>query len=151
MNTDSAPTASDCELISARVLNFAPACVFAAWADPTRLARWWGPAGFTNTFYEFEFKAGGKWRFDMRGPDGKTYPNESRFVEIIPSERIVLDHVVAPLFRMTATFDDLGEKTHLTWRMRFETAAVCQSLKAICVPANEQNFDRLTVELSQSQ
>ena len=40
----------------------APAAqVFAAMANPERLARWWGPAGFTNTFHVCEFTPGGRW------------------------------------------------------------------------------------------
>jgi uncharacterized protein YndB with AHSA1/START domain len=35
--------------------------VFAAISDPERLAQWWGPAGFTNTFKVCEFKNGGRW------------------------------------------------------------------------------------------
>jgi len=37
--------------------------VFAAISDPDRLARWWGPAGFTNTSSVCEFKIGGRWSF----------------------------------------------------------------------------------------
>src|SRR5438552_1429584 len=44
--------------------------VFAAFSDTQRLARWWGPAGFTNTFNVCEFKSGGRWSFVMHGPDG---------------------------------------------------------------------------------
>jgi uncharacterized protein YndB with AHSA1/START domain len=36
--------------------------VFAAISDPQRLARWWGPAGFTNTFNVFELRNGGRRR-----------------------------------------------------------------------------------------
>lgn len=32
--------------------------VFAAISNPERLSRWWGPAGFTNTFSLCEFKNG---------------------------------------------------------------------------------------------
>ena len=51
--------------------------VFAAIRQPERLSRWWGPAGFTNTFEVCEFKKGGRWSFVMHGPDGRNYPNES--------------------------------------------------------------------------
>jgi uncharacterized protein YndB with AHSA1/START domain len=47
-----------------------PDQVFAAFSDPQRLARWWGPAGFTNTFNVYEFKSGGRWSFVMHGPVG---------------------------------------------------------------------------------
>ena len=33
-----------------------PAAVFAALAAPDRLARWWGPDGFANTFDVFDFQ-----------------------------------------------------------------------------------------------
>ena len=56
--------------------------VFAAFSDPERLSRWWGPAGFTNTFTTCEFNPGGRWSFTMHGPDGKNYRNECLFAEI---------------------------------------------------------------------
>ncbi len=65
-----------------RILSASSAEVFAAHRDPERLARWWGPAGFTNTFTAFEFVPGGKWSFIMHGPDGKDFPNESVFTQI---------------------------------------------------------------------
>ena len=42
-----------------RTIPAAPKDVFAAFSDPERLARWWGPEGFTNTFNACEFKTGG--------------------------------------------------------------------------------------------
>lgn len=55
---------------NSRVLTAAPEDVFAAMADPQRLARWWGPAGFCNEFEVCEFCEGGRWVFTMVGPDG---------------------------------------------------------------------------------
>ena len=39
---------------SHRVLPYQPQSVFEAFTRPELLARWWGPAGFTNTFEVFE-------------------------------------------------------------------------------------------------
>jgi len=41
---------------TSRDIPASPEQVFAAIADPERLARWWGPAGFSNTFGVCEFK-----------------------------------------------------------------------------------------------
>ena len=60
---------------AAREIPATPEEIFAAFSDPVRLARWWGPAGFTNTFTICEFKPGGQWSFTMHGPDGTNYPN----------------------------------------------------------------------------
>jgi uncharacterized protein YndB with AHSA1/START domain len=70
------------------VLSAPPRDVFAAFEQPDRLARWWGPKDFTNTFERFEFTPGGRWVFAMHGPNGASYPNESVFREIEPDSRI---------------------------------------------------------------
>ncbi|WP_395738493.1 SRPBCC family protein [Prosthecobacter sp.] len=134
------------EIISTRLFSASRERIFAAFSDPTQLARWWGPKGFTNTFEFFDFRAGGDWIFTMHGPDGKDYANHSRFIEIVPAERIVYEHIT-PHFRMTITLADAGDGAHMTWCMQFPTAEMCERFKPICVPANEENFDRLEAAL----
>lgn len=135
------------EIMNSRDLPFTPAQVFAAFSDGTRLARWWGPAGFRNTFQTFEFRDGGEWRFVMHGPNGIDYDNYSVFRSITP-ERIVLDHLCAPLFQMTITLSELPfGQTRIVWRGAFENAEVRDKIATFAIPANEQNLDRLTEEL----
>ena len=140
-------TSADREIVSTRVINFPRELVWKAWTDPKHLAAWWGPNGFTNTFNEFDLRPGGYWRFVMHGPDGHNYQNENVFREIVKPSRIVFDHLSNPKFQVAATFEDQSGKTLITFRMLFESAEVCESLKKIIVPANEQNFDRLEAEL----
>ena len=135
------------EIISTRVFDVSRELVFQAWADPVILARWWGPKGFRNTFHEFDARPGGTWRFVMHGPDGTDYKNESVFREIEKPARIVFDHITGPRFRVEATFDAEAEKTRVTFRMIFESVAACDQVKGYVVEANEQNFDRLAVQL----
>lgn len=122
--------------------------VFNAWTDPLHLEQWWGPKGFTNSFQEFDLRSGGNWHFVMHGPDGVDYKNHSVFVEIMKPERIVFDHVSGPKFRVIATFTDRGDKTKLTFRMLFASAAERDNVAKVAVEANEQNFDRLEAELA---
>ncbi len=138
------------EIVSSRLFAAPRAQVFQAWIDPLLLARWWGPDGFTNTFRTFEPRAGGTWSFTMHGPNGVDYPNESAFVEVAAPERIVLDHLSAPRFRITATFTGQGGGTFLVFRMTFPDAETCAKLRALIVPSNEQNFDRLAAVLATS-
>ena len=87
------------EIISnERLLSVMPRDVFAAFEQPERLARWWGPNGFHNTFEQFEFATGGRWYFVMHGPDGTDYRNECIFREILRDTKIVIDHVSQPRF-----------------------------------------------------
>lgn len=138
----------DCEIISSRLIAASPDLVFLAYSDPDRLARWWGPGGFTNTFHEFNFRANGTWRYDMRGPDGTIYPNKSVFEEVTP-ERIVLRHL-EPMhpFVMTMTLAAESGHTRLTWRMTHDTPEECDKVRAFVPRCNEENFDRLEAELA---
>ena len=140
--------ASDREIVTTRVLAWPRERVFRAWTEPEHLARWWGPKGFTNTFQEFDPRPGGRWQFVMHGPNGADYPNQSVFVEIVKTERIVFDHLSGPAFQVTATFAEEAGKTRLTFRMLFETAAECDKVKGFAVGANEENLDRLEAELA---
>lgn len=74
--------------------------LFRLWTEPEHLAKWWGPAGFTNPVCEFEARPGGRIHIDMTAPDGTVYPMEGVVEEILPPERLVL--------RCTCCADDSG-------------------------------------------
>ena len=125
-----------------------PEEVFAAFAVPERLARWWGPEGFRNTFALCEFRPGGAWCFTMHGPDGKDYPNESQFVEVVPNARVVIRHVNAPHFVLTVELRAEGQGTRVQWTQVFDDPAVAQAVRHIVETANEQNLQRLAAEVA---
>ncbi|MEI9959832.1 MAG: SRPBCC domain-containing protein [Limisphaerales bacterium] len=137
------------EIVSTRVFDASQARVFQAFSEPAQLALWWGPNGFTNRIHEFDLKPDGKWRLTMRGPDGAIYENESKFIEVVQSERVVFQHI-EPIhsFRMAMAFADESGKTRLTWRMTFESADEFTRVKDFIGKANEQNFDRLAAHLA---
>lgn len=132
---------------TSREIPASPDEVFAAMSDPQRLARWWGPAGFTNTFTVCEFVPGGRWSFVMHGPDGRDYANENLFAEIDAPTKVVVQHVSAPRFRLTLALAPSAGGTALSWEQTFESAEVARSIEHIVVPSNEQNLDRLTAEV----
>lgn len=133
-----------------RLLACAASDIFAAFADPERLALWWGPAGFSNTFEIFEFKPGGKWKFVMHGPDGSNYPNESEFASIEPNQRVVIKHCCEPFFTLTVTLQPSADGTYIIWRQVFDNPAVAERVRHICENGNEQNLDRLQQLLKES-
>ncbi|MFN7140395.1 MAG: SRPBCC domain-containing protein [Limisphaerales bacterium] len=138
----------DTAVCTERLLPATPSEVFATFEHPDRLAQWWGPNGFTNTFEQFEFKAGGRWVFVMHGPNGANFPNESIFREIQPDTRIVIEHVVNPWYRLTVTMTARGDKTHLAWFQEFESAEMARRMRPLCESANEQVLDRLEALLT---
>ena len=137
------------DIVTTRVLHAPRALVFRAWTEPEHLAKWWGPKGFTNTFSEYDLRPGGKWVFVMHGPEGGNYNNECTFIRIEPPGFIAWEHVSPPYFHIIARFDEVsGGNTQLTWTMRFRTAEECEKIRAFVTGKNEENLDRLEVELA---
>ncbi len=137
------PAGVDRELTTSRLIPAPRARVWAAMSDPRALAKWWGPDGFTSTVQLCELRPGGAWKLIMHAPNGASYPNENRFVELVPPERWVIEHASAPRYRLEVTLTERGGETEVHWRQVFAQAKDCDKLRAICVPANEQNLLRL--------
>jgi len=125
-----------------RTFDASPEIVFAALRDAARLEQWWGPEGFRNRFEVFEFRPGGEWRFIMQAPNGMTFPNHSRFEEVVANERVCIRHLNAPQFLLTITLEAEGMATHVTWVQEFLDAEVGEKMRSIVEPAQEQNLDR---------
>ena len=132
----------------AREIPASPDAVFAAFQDPARLARWWGPDGFANTFHAFEFRPGGAWLFTMHGPNGTDYPNESQFLELVPNSMVRIKHVRPPLFELSVSLEPKGTGTRVSWVGVFEDRDFAARSRQFLEAANEQNLDRLTREVT---
>lgn len=141
------PMADDRTLRTSRTLPFSPKEIYGAFASADLLAEWWGPDGFTNTFEVFEFRVGGRWRFTMHGPDGKSYLNKSYFDELVPNSKVVIHHDCPPNFKLTVTLIPDGDGTKLIWEQVFDNAETAEAVKQMAGPANDQNIDRLTAVL----
>lgn len=109
------------ELVFKREFDAPRSRVFKAWTDPKRLARWWGPEGFTNPVCELDARPGGLIRIDMRAPDGTLFPMTGAYQEVVAPERLVftsaaLDERRKPLFAVlnTVTFGEKDGRTPQT-------------------------------------
>ena len=124
--TDSTTWALDREIVLVRVFDATREAVFKAWTDPDAFCQWFGPAGFTCTVREMDVRPGGRARFDMISGD-VLYANRFDYLEIVPNERLVLDHGSdvdddPGRFRVTITFDEQADgKTVLTLRQLHPT------------------------------
>lgn len=124
-----------------------PSDVFAAMADPVRVARWWGPEGFTNTIHRFDFTPGGQWLLTMHGPDGKDYPNESRFLRVLADRVFEIEHLNGHHFVLTIELEPCAEGTQVHWRQTFDTPGHYAGIASFVANANQQNLERLAAEV----
>lgn len=162
---------SERDFVISRVFDAPRALVFQAWTDPGWMAQWWGPRGFANPVCEIDARPGGTWRIVMRGPDGSEHPARGVYREVVQPERLVWTISHAELSdewhdmvdpgrdrskgkpaleaETLVTFEDLGGKTRVTVRMRFESAGVRDSL--VKIGMNEgwsQSLERLEALLA---
>jgi len=63
--------------------------VFAMFTDAGRLARWWGPKGFTAPTVELDVRVGGRYRIEMQPPEGDAFWLTGEFREIHAPARLV--------------------------------------------------------------
>jgi uncharacterized protein YndB with AHSA1/START domain len=143
----------DRELIISRVFNAPRKLVYKAWTDPEHLPQWWGPKGFTITVQEIDVRPDGVWRYIMHGPDGVDYDNKIVYIEVVSPERIVYSHGGSEedeQFQVTATFAEQGDKTELTMRMLFKSAAELEKVIKDygAIEGAKSTLDRLEEQLA---
>lgn len=56
--------------------------VFGMLTEPTELARWWGPLGFTTPEVQLDLRMGGSYRFTMQPPEGEAFHLSGAFLEV---------------------------------------------------------------------
>ena len=100
-----------------RVLPAARSVVFGSFSDPTQLAEWWGPEGFTTLSLSFQPRVGGRYRIEMQPPEGDPFYLAGQFRELEPPTRLAYTFVwedpdpddVQTMVGLS--FRDLGEAT----------------------------------------
>ncbi len=136
------------EIVSTRIFPAERAMLYKAWTDPEHLKNWWGPNGFTNTIDQYDLQPGGRWSLVMHSPDGHDYLNESVFLQVEDQKMISWDRITKPLFKVITTFEaHTAHETKVVFRMIFNDAEECRRLYTFIAEKNEENFDRLEVEL----
>jgi uncharacterized protein YndB with AHSA1/START domain len=146
------------EVVITRIFDAPRGLVFKAWTDPERMARWWGPNGFTNPICDLDARVGGAWRIVMRSPAGIEYPCGGVYREIVEPERLVFTNIATdnegnPVLDglTTVIFAEHGGKTKLT----LQTRAVALVAHATAYLAGmeagwTQSLERLAEELAGS-
>jgi uncharacterized protein YndB with AHSA1/START domain len=118
-------TPTDREIYIERVFDAPRDRVFAVYTDPQLIPEWWGPRGGTTIVDTMDVRAGGGYRFVMRGADGSETAFRGTYREVSPPERIVQtfewEGMPGHVSVETAVFEDLGEQTKVTTTSIFHT------------------------------
>lgn len=72
-----------------RRLNAPPAKVYAAWTDPAKIMKWFGPANVTVEHAEADARVGGRYRIVARDDSGEQHGVGGIYREVVPNEKLV--------------------------------------------------------------
>jgi uncharacterized protein YndB with AHSA1/START domain len=136
------------EIVFSRSYDVPRELLWRAWTDSGQIGAWWGPRGYTTATSSMEVKTGGFWIFRMNGPDGSIYANRVSYLDVVRPSRLVYDHGSddgSPAhFRATVTFEDLGEKTEMEFRMLFPSVEACAQTRVFMArTGGNSTWDRL--------
>ena len=138
------------EILNDRLFPVDRATLFDAFADPQKLALWWGPEGFSNSISAFDLKPGGQWLITMTADNGTDFHNRWIFDNVAAGEMVrMTHHEPVHVFTLEMRFADDDRGAHLSWRMVFDRTAENEAMEKFLHAANEQNFDRLERLLDQ--
>jgi len=121
MTTDLA----DDELLITRAFEAPASLLFALWSRPEHMKRWMGPANFTCSAAEIDFRPGGAYRAMIRSADHGENWFGGVYREIVPDQRIVFTFAwdnegpsagIETL--VTITFEERNGKTIQTFHQR---------------------------------
>ena len=92
--------------------------VFEAFRDPELLREWAAPAEHRNERVESDFRVGGRYRREMRLPDGSLHVLSGEYLEIDPPRRLAYTYVWetmpgAPETRVEIDFLEREEETEV--------------------------------------
>ena len=122
---------ADRELVLTRLINAPREKVYRCWTEPQLMKQWFAPLPWIAPVVEVDVRPGGANLIVMRGPDGKDMPNRGVYLEVVQNERLVFTDAYVkawepsekPFMTVILTFEDEGDKTRYTARVRHWTVA----------------------------
>src|SRR5690349_4639301 len=112
--------------------------LWAAYADPRQLERFWGPETWPATFTRHDMAVGGRSEYSMTGPDGSSSRGWWRFLAVEPGRSFEVEDGFAnedgtpnhdmPSMRMVFTFEPTGTGSRVTSVTRFPSLEAMQKL-----------------------
>ena len=119
------------ELVLTRLIDAPRAKLFRCWTDPTLLKQWFAPKPYTTPVADVDLRIGGASWIVMRSPEGQEIPCPGTYLEIVPDKKLVFTDAYTgdwmpkadgkPFMTVIITFEDEGERTRYTARVRHWT------------------------------
>jgi uncharacterized protein YndB with AHSA1/START domain len=88
IRTMTTPT-NERELVLNRLIDAPRHAVWRCWTEPELLRQWFAPKPWTTPRVEVDLRPGGAYNTTMADPDGKEFPGDGTYLEVVPDTRLV--------------------------------------------------------------
>ena len=136
----------DRAVLMTRVFNAPRQLVWDAFSKPELMQRWFGPRGYSLPVCEMDVRPGGKFRFVLRGPDGREMVMRGTYREIAPPERSVHMESYDDFpgeSTVTAVFTESGGKTTMTATVEYPSQMVRDNVVPHMEHGAAESYDKL--------
>jgi uncharacterized protein YndB with AHSA1/START domain len=82
-----------------RVIDVPPRLVWAAWTQAEHVKEWFAPRPWSVAECEIDLRPGGRFRTVMRSPEGKEFPGDGCYLEVVPERKLVFTDALLPGYR----------------------------------------------------
>jgi len=140
-------TPTEREIVLTRIFDAPRKLVFEGLTKPELLKRWFGPRGWSLAVCEVDLRVGGKWRFMLRGPDGREMGMSGVYREIAPPDRMVNSEAFDDYpgsSVVTTVLVEEGGKTTMTVTALYESQEIRDAvIKSGMEHGAAETYDRL--------
>jgi uncharacterized protein YndB with AHSA1/START domain len=144
-----------------RVFSAPRETVFRAWSSADHIKRWFCPNGYSVPEAKIEMRVGGAFEVCMRSPEGVDHWTKGTFTEVVPPERLAIDHHVidpcggGPLFSALTQVKFSGAPggtlLEVVQTYSFPSTAQAEQMLKGAPEGWRQTLDKLEVEVARMQ
>lgn len=87
------------DLVLERIIDVPVDLVWKAWTTPEHLSKWFTPAPWKTTECTIDLRPGGLFHTMMQSPEGRSFPCDGCYLEIIPHKKLVWTDTLGADFR----------------------------------------------------
>jgi uncharacterized protein YndB with AHSA1/START domain len=130
------------DLVLERVVDVPAELVWKAWTMPEHLKKWFTPAPWTTSDCEIDLRPGGIFRTVLRSPEGKEFPNNGCYLEVIENERLVWTTALGAGFRPYPVMTSLDQNLALTAVILLEKRGNGTKYTTIAMHSSEETREK---------
>ena len=91
-----------------RIVDVPKELVWKAWTQPQHLKPWFCPLPWKTIACEIDLRPGGMFRTVMQSPEGKEFPGDGCYLEVIENKRLTWTNALLPGFRPAPASNSVG-------------------------------------------